>query len=420
MTSSSEGVVCGASPNIHPGGIGSGGIVHALSPYERAMVQDSISFDPFNNELKWQYSKEIFERITSDTSLLDSTYVNHFYTDTNYKVLAQLLQIQTKIQTAMLPDSASSVQLNTWQTNVDSIMAIVWGYDSVRATLVDTNRIVTDSIETDSIAAWIYNDEKSSISPLTDTALLNFIAAVDLSVDSVVIDTSALDSVNNLIAIADSSIGLIAQSADSLEHILDSLRYLRMAVILDSNIAISSSVDIEQDYQNLFNVYLNTLALDADTLYDSSQLATLYYLAFECPLKGGQATFWARGMLALFIDTSYNDDSLCSSDRMDMSAKRPNNTSGVNSLNSTQNITGLLFPNPAKGHTVLQLNQPVNNPLELKITDNLGQVVMDKKVSFATSIYNINTSSYSSGIYSVNLFDDSDKLFSGKLCIFSK
>ena len=83
-------------------------------------------------------------------------------------------------------------------------------------------------------------------------------------------------------------------------------------------------------------------------------------------------------------------------------------------------LTVGLFPNPANDYAIIQLSQSIATPLQLKITGELGKVIMDAQVSFSAGIYNINTSAFSSGIYFVNLYDDSGKIFDGKLCIFSK
>jgi hypothetical protein len=79
-----------------------------------------------------------------------------------------------------------------------------------------------------------------------------------------------------------------------------------------------------------------------------------------------------------------------------------------------------LYPNPAKDYAILHISKDIASELQLKITNTVGQGVFDGGITMVNDNYIINTSKYSSGLYFVNLYGNSGKLFAGKLSIMAK
>ena len=98
---------------------------------------------------------------------------------------------------------------------------------------------------------------------------------------------------------------------DSLMQATNTTRFQQVQLLSDSNSLIQPSLDIDSQYKQINNVYLNSLQIDSVS-FNSSQLAILTALAYECPLIGGDAVFKARAMLALVENNVYFDDVLCS------------------------------------------------------------------------------------------------------------
>ena len=79
-----------------------------------------------------------------------------------------------------------------------------------------------------------------------------------------------------------------------------------------------------------------------------------------------------------------------------------------------------LYPNPAKDYAILQVNKSVAENLHLSVIDILGRKIIDTSISVSNGSYTINTAGFSSGLYLVNLYNDKNKLFGGKLSILNK
>jgi len=143
------------------------------------------------------------------------------------------------------------------------------------------------------------------------------------------------------------------------------------------------------------------------------QVEDLLELAFKCPLLGGDAVFKARAMLALAMDTFYVDDELCQQDSL-YSLRFP---AQQDTAHQDEELAIKLFPNPAKDYAILQLSKEVEG-LRLKVTDAIGRAVMNSDISTVGNRYIINTASFSSGVYYISLYNDTGKLYTGKLSIF--
>jgi len=248
-----------------------------------------------------------------------------------------------------------------------------------------------------------------------------YIANVDsqLNAGNPVTDTGMYNAWGNQILNISAAIAALQQTADSLISAFDSVRYQKVALAANDNAAIIPGNDIETYYQAANDIYLNTIAIDSN-VFDSTQLAELYELAFLCPLKGGQAVFKARSMLALVTDTFYNDDSVCAcimhDDDKRLNISRPDSTY----ITDTNAITVKMYPNPARNYVVLALSQAINGPVLLKVADALGSIILNTNISLQAGIYTINTASFSSGVYYVTLYTGQNEIFNGKLVIFEK
>jgi hypothetical protein len=130
---------------------------------------------------------------------------------------------------------------------------------------------------------------------------------------------------------------------------------------------------------------------------------------------GGEATYRARSMLALIIDTFYIDEDLCATSSK-TEFERQTNKPTHDTIQ--KRLTVAMYPNPAKDFVYLKLSENVKEPLRLWVADALGKVVINMDVLFTGGIYSLNTSVMSSGMYYVSLNNNGSHLFGQKLCIF--
>lgn len=80
-------------------------------------------------------------------------------------------------------------------------------------------------------------------------------------------------------------------------------------------------------------------------------------------------------------------------------------TTGTNSTEPTDENPVKVYPNPNNGKFMLKIEIPLGNNLGLSLTNNSGQEIMHQKIpgNSKGALYNFNLSSYSKGIYYLNL-----------------
>ena|GEM_PF-3215221 len=308
------------------------------------------------------------------------------------------------------------------QGSLNSILSSIIQLDSARAVLIDTTVLAGDSLM--GAEALNYADLQAKLGALNnDSSYTVYVSYLDslLNTNSSITDTATYNALTNSIQVLYDSLGDIQQNMDNLRIALDSVRIQFAASAVDSNAAIVPSNNIEGYYQMANDIYLSAIAQN-DSSFDSIQLVNLYQLAFMCPLKGGEAVFEARSMLSLVIDTFYDDDALCtcSSHESDRALKIANTDSATQQTDSIKHLIINMYPNPTKDYVILSANQDINQLVQLKITDALGAVLMNSEISIYGGTYRIDTSPFTSGIYSVALYNASGKLFGGKLTILGK
>ena len=149
----------------------------------------------------------------------------------------------------------------------------------------------------------------------------------------------------------------------------------------------------EMNEQAVNDIYLRLIATGIDT-FSTSDSATLYSIAAQCPKAGGQAVYFARSIYGLIADVIWEDDDRCfiSSDRM----MRADTDTAVSYTDSAMLIK--LYPNPARNLVNILFIRVPDNSLTLDILDILGGKVQCQKVS-TTSIATIEIKNLADGLY---------------------
>ncbi len=166
----------------------------------------------------------------------------------------------------------------------------------------------------------------------------------------------------------------------------------------------------ESNLKSIDSIYLKTLPY-GNFGYDSSQIATLYSIALQCPYNGGEAVFDARAMLKLINDTTdYDDSILCATEDLAVAKRRAPTSVDTNySFN--------LFPNPANSTINLSYNLGVMNSAQLFLYDMLGReflvINLDNKNNFVT----IDISKMSPGLYYARVTTNTKNIFGSKFLV---
>ncbi|MBL0310147.1 MAG: T9SS type A sorting domain-containing protein [Bacteroidetes bacterium] len=399
----------------------------ALSQYDNKVIEDSIHYNRFDEEMKWQSGKLVYQKLRESPSLIDSA-VNgwQFYNEKEVGVTGMLARMDELISVALTPDSVMLEQLMALQDSIGAFLMVMRQSDSTRTRLARGALYEADSIANEELMAlygwvWPYTEGAPNMDSLLLDSLMSYLIS-DTSTPEAP-DTTALSLLNSQIYFADSLIWAYTHSYDSIKHVMDSTRNGKILEALDSNEAITPTMPIEAGYKDVNTIYLNTLARD-NNAFDSTQLTRLRQLASRCPMRGGEAVFRARAMLALVVDTFYDDDAICATDTLAYSGKKgkeePEKQQPLaNEKDAEEELKVALYPNPAMDFAFIQLNKEVS-PLQLKITDAVGKEVFNERITTSNGRYKINTSSFNSGIYLIGLYSSEGKAYSGKLSIFMK
>jgi PKD repeat protein len=78
-----------------------------------------------------------------------------------------------------------------------------------------------------------------------------------------------------------------------------------------------------------------------------------------------------------------------------------------------------IYPNPAKDLIYIQLNENIKTPIEIEITNTLGENVLSKKItqSISNNLYSLNIEHLSSGVYYIKTRDKNNKISIGKFVV---
>ncbi len=139
----------------------------------------------------------------------------------------------------------------------------------------------------------------------------------------------------------------------------------------------------EQNERTINDLYLEARSNQSFD-FSSSQINTIRTIACQCPLAGGNAVYLARGLYAIFTDTTYDDRELCL--QAGINYKRGDKQQGVNN-----EFQFKAYPNPANTSVTISWEFSSEEIAMYNITNSLGQQLFtdyfkltDKSVTFDT------------------------------------
>ncbi len=179
------------------------------------------------------------------------------------------------------------------------------------------------------------------------------------------------------------------------------------AKIVNQNIPTTCSMDENQQLVN--SIYLNELnnQYDSDGMpnvnrYDSTEIMQLENIAYQNPMKGGDAVYMARVMLFIdVIDDGYNGGKRFTS-------KKP----PVPALTSYK-----MYPNPNNGTMQLSYSLNDNETGYVEIYNIMGEKINEYKLLSGTSLLNIREPQLENGVYFYQVYKNDNKVYSGKIVI---
>ena len=169
-----------------------------------------------------------------------------------------------------------------------------------------------------------------------------------------------------------------------------------------------STTDLIQSNEQITNeIYLSTIGRFAFS-FSEGQKNTLYNIAIQCPLSGGNSVFKARAMLAILNSgLNYNDFDICNSVGI---ALRPQSK-------PTDHSKIRIYPNPANHNATLLYNIDGIEDALFSITNSYGQLVEQHKLNVNNISFTFSTSNLNPGVYFCTINNKGISIENSKLVI---
>ncbi len=236
-----------------------------------------------------------------------------------------------------------------------------------------------------------------NISLNNNNAAINAIKAQIASQDSLLQYAASLnDSLTILLAkqplyaqisVIDSVIRLIANG-------IDSLQIVQSTNVIASNNAIATTRQMEDNEKNVNDIYLSTIGKDIYHL-DSTQIALLETIIYQCPLAGGSAVYKARSLYTLHkVQFLYDDYENCNLVNMQWRQGQAHPQVLSNLLETLQ-----VYPNPTEGNITFDFGAPIKETKMLYLYNTQGQIVLSQTISVEVQKFSTSLSQLASGMY---------------------
>ena len=193
-------------------------------------------------------------------------------------------------------------------------------------------------------------------------------------------------------------IGLAALNVDG------AVRSLTAESARAANAALGATELTEANAVN--EIYLATIGKEVDH-FTVDQTSTLFAIANQCPMVGGNAVFRARALYSLLDDTqTYDDELLCLQHGILVKSLKPLVPTALSGL-----------PNPAMDEAVLVLDEVLEEPGTLVVFDALGGGVLRLLIPADQRRTPFSTCALAPGLYHYYVIGTGGVIGRGKLTI---
>lgn len=131
----------------------------------------------------------------------------------------------------------------------------------------------------------------------------------------------------------------------------------------------------------------------------------------KCPEESGEAVTWARAILANYTDSTYFNE--CEMMWNPEYNEEDTIVPGHNNCNPDISI----FPNPADAQVTVELADPAEADLDIKVHDLMGVLKLSDGISESDWETTLNTSTLPNGIYIISIWEGETRLKAAQLLI---
>ncbi|MBK9275199.1 MAG: right-handed parallel beta-helix repeat-containing protein [Flavobacteriales bacterium] len=328
-----------------------------LTELDLRIASDSLENAPYTDETKWMFKGRLYKKLYDNPDLQDSLQVmTDFYED---------LQGSNTEAFKLIDDE----QLHLYDLDSTVAMQLRQDYQQMEG-LMD---LVKDAME---------QLGDSTLTAAQQQAILTGIIGYRESIR----DLSVVNSV--VLQAASASKGVTADGVKA------------------ANTTVTTSELIEENEKTVNDIYLATVGKDLDS-FTVAQAASLFDIANQCPMLGGNAVFKARSLYWLIDDTyDFDDAVLC----------LPYGII-VKSLTESPINSTAVIPNPASDEATLVLERPLDAPSVFVVYDALGGELMRHSIPLETSRFVFTTASLAPAPYHYQVRGPLGVIGNGKLTI---
>ncbi len=338
-------------------------IANNPSEIKKAIADGSLLNTIGNPSLVWQAEQFLYSRLKGDEDLLNSyPPFQTFLTAKEGENIALLYDVNATIKEAWVADSFY----------YESVLGYVAVKDSIITALEDVDEILNTSSNTQELETATLNKE----------VLLNQMAELDYELTELNI-TYYSEVVQKLIQAKQQNDVIILTS------------------ILESN-------------EKTFNdIYIKRLTAQNGIL-TQGQIDSLDLIAVQCPINGGMAVYYARGILPHCYQNLYTDDyegcyPIADTTELEQATERSNKLLN----NNWEDVK--VFPNPAI--ETISFHIPKGQSGVLELYNNTSQIVKRQNIIEENEI---NISQIPSGVYVYSVSLSNGQFYQDKIVILSE
>ncbi len=324
---------------------------------DRRIAADSLTNDPYTEQTKWTLKGDLYAKLDEAPELRDSLPdMEAFHTALQYDVIGLLKAVEDGRGALADVDSTVAAELTANQEQMASVLELA----------------------------------KGALTQLEDTTLT----------------TAQQQAIIATLAGYQQNIRSLAEYNATVAQLARDTKVLTAEGIRAANAALGATELTETNAKQVNEVYLATIGREVDD-FTPQQTATLYAIANQCPMVGGNAVFRARALYSL-IDAAqdYDDIQLCLQQGIIVKSLRAPATSALN-----------VVPNPASDEATLVLTEVLDGPGVFVVFDALGAEVVRYAVPAETLRHTLNTAALAPALYHYQVRGPSGLLGVGKLTI---
>ncbi|MBK6894670.1 MAG: hypothetical protein IPH00_16465 [Flavobacteriales bacterium] len=330
---------------------------YGITELDHLIAKDSLQNDPYTEESKYMLKGGLYKKLDEDSDLRNSDQeLADFYNDLQGSTTAAFKSIDDSQKTLSNMDSSVVAQLQANRAQIETLM------DSVKSGMVEMD----DSTLTDAQRSAILSGLSGYRSTISTLTAWN----------------------NSALQLAATTKVLTAES------------------IKAANTNVGTTKLIESNEKQVNEIYLSTVGKEVDT-FTVDQTNTLFFIANQCPMVGGNSVYRARSLYRLIDDEQqFDDPQLCLQHGIIVKSlvARETNTIGV-------------VPNPARDGATLVLGKPLEEPGVFILFNSVGKEVMRLNVPAEDYHMSFATSGLATGVYHYRVVTDLGLVGNGRLSI---